>query len=138
MAIQLSEAVRNARLDSIETTIGGTAILRIYSGAMPASTATAVSGTMLVSMTLPADWMNAAATGQKTMLGTWSGTGDAGASTGTTAGYFRIWNNGVTVCGLQGTVTATGGGGDMTLDNASIASGQTVNVSSFTLTDANA
>ena len=39
---------------------------------------------------------------------------------------------------LQGTVTATGGGGDMTLDNTSIASAQTVTVSSFTLTDGNA
>jgi hypothetical protein len=39
---------------------------------------------------------------------------------------------------LQGTVTATGGGDDMTIDHTSIASGQTVNVTSFTLTDGNA
>ena len=39
---------------------------------------------------------------------------------------------------MQGTVTLTGGGGDMTLDNTSIASGQAVNVTSFTLTDGNA
>ena len=34
---------------------------------------------------------------------------------------------------IQGSVTATGGGGDMTLDNTSIASGQTVTITSFTL-----
>lgn len=33
---------------------------------------------------------------------------------------------------FSGTVTATGGGGDMTLDNVSIASGQTVTITSFT------
>jgi hypothetical protein len=35
---------------------------------------------------------------------------------------------------MQGTVTATGGGGDMTLDNTSFAVGQQVNITSFTLT----
>jgi hypothetical protein len=34
---------------------------------------------------------------------------------------------------MQGTITATGGGGDMTLDNTSIASGQQVTITSFTL-----
>lgn len=57
---------------------------------------------------------------------------------GGTAGYFRIVDSAGTTCHLQGTVTATGGGGDMTIDNTSIASGQTVNVTSFTLTDGNA
>jgi hypothetical protein len=35
---------------------------------------------------------------------------------------------------VQGTITATGGGGDMTLDNTSISSGQQFNVTSFTIT----
>jgi hypothetical protein len=39
---------------------------------------------------------------------------------------------------MQGTVTATGGGGDMTLDNAVIALAQVVTITGFTLTDANA
>ena len=37
-------------------------------------------------------------------------------------------------CHMQGTITATGGGGDMTLDNTNIAAGQTVNITGFTLT----
>jgi hypothetical protein len=39
---------------------------------------------------------------------------------------------------MQGTVTATGGGGDLTLDNTSINSGQTVNITSWSITDGNA
>lgn len=135
MTIQLSTAVRNARLDSIESTIGTTAILRIRTGAAPADCATADSGTVLATLTLPSDWMAAASGGSKAKSGTWQ---DASADATGTAAHFRIYDSGGTVCGLQGTVTLTGGGGDMTLDNTSIASGQTVTITSFTLTDGNA
>ncbi len=134
MAVQLSVAVRNARLDSIETTIGTSAVLKIRSGAQPASCATADSGTVLATLNLPTDWMAAASSGSKAILGTWQ---DLSADATGTAGHFRIYDSGGTVCGIQGSITATGGGGDMTLDNTSIASGQTVTITTFTLTDAN-
>lgn len=134
MAIQLSVAARTARLDAIETTAGATAKLLIYTGAQPASCATAASGTLLATLTLPADWMANAGSGQKALAGTWTGTG----SVGGTAGYFRINDNAGTTCHIQGSITATGGGGDMTLDNTSIANGQTITITSFTLTDGNA
>lgn len=130
MAFQYSVAVRNATLDPIESTIGASAKLYIYSGSVPATTATAASGTLLASGTLPADWMNAASGGTKTLLGTWNLTGVAAG----TAGYFRVLDNAGTTVGIQGTVTATGGGGDMTLDNTSIAVSQVVNITTFTLT----
>lgn len=135
MAIQLSVGVRNARLDAIETTINTAAKLQIWTGTAPADCATTDSGTKLVEMSLPSDWMNAAASGSKTLLGSWTGTGITSGS----AGYFRLKPTSVTGtnAGMQGTVTATGGGGDMTLDNVSIASAQVVTVNSFTLTDAN-
>lgn len=135
MAVQLSVAVRNARLDAVETSIGTSAVLRIRSGAPPATCATADSGTLLAEMSLPSDWMAAAASGSKALSGTWQ---DLSANAAGTAGHFRIYDSGGTVCGIQGTITATGGGGDMTLDNTSIASGQQVTITSFTLTDANA
>lgn len=135
MAVQLSVAVRNARLDAVESTIGTSAILEIRSGAQPADCAAADSGTLLASMTLASDWMNAAASGQKTLAGTWQ---DASANNAGTAGHFRIKNSAGTVTGMQGSVTATGGGGDLTLDNTSIAAGQQVTITGFTLTDANA
>jgi hypothetical protein len=135
MAIQLSTLVRNARLDAIETQISTSAVLKIFTGSPPANCGTADSGTKLVTQTLPSDWMNAASSGSKTKLGTWSESSADGTGT---AGYFRIYASDGTTCGLQGTCTATGGGGDMTLDNTSIAAGQTVTCTGFTITDGNA
>jgi hypothetical protein len=134
MALQLSTTVRNARLDTIESTISTSPILKIRTGAAPATCATADSGTVLVTMTLPSDWMAAASSGSKAISGTWQ---DASADATGTAAHFRIYDSGGTTCHIQGTVTATGGGGDLTLDNTSITSGQTVTVTTFTLTDAN-
>lgn len=135
MALQLSTTVRNARLDTIESTISTAPILRIRTGAAPADCATADSGTVLAEITLPSDWMAAASSGAKAKSGTWS---DSSANATGTAAHFRIYDSGGSTCHIQGTVTATGGGGDMTLDNVSIASGQVVTVSTFQLTDANA
>lgn len=135
MAIQLSVAVRNARLDAIETIIGTSAILEIRTGAAPANCAAADSGTVLATFNLPSDWMAAAASGQKAKSGTWQ---DSSADAAGTAAHFRVKDSGGSTCHLQGTVTATGGGGDLTLDNVSIASGQNVTITGFTLTDGNA
>lgn len=134
MTLQYSVAVRNARLDTVESTIGTSAILEIRSGAPPADCATADSGTLLASMTLPSDWMAAASGGTKALSGTWQ---DASANNAGTADHFRIKDSGGTTCHMQGTVSATGGGGDLTLDNDVIAAGQTVNITSFTLTGSN-
>ena len=58
MAIQFSSSVRDARLDSIETTIGASPLLRIYSGTMPADTATAATISWCnISSTIPANIM---------------------------------------------------------------------------------
>lgn len=134
MAVQLSVAVRNARLDAIETTIGTSAVLKIRTGTQPANCATADSGTVLATLNLPSNWMNAASGGTMTKAGTWE---DLSADSGGVAGHFRVYASDGTTCGIQGTITATGGGGDMTLDNTNIASGQTVTITTFTLTDAN-
>lgn len=135
MALQYSVTVRNAQLDAVESTVGTAAILRIYSGAAPANCAAAASGTLLAEMTLPSDWMAAASGGSKALSGTWQ---DASANATGTAGHFRLLDSGGTTCHAQGTVTATGGGGDLTLDNTSIASGQSVTITSFTITAGNA
>lgn len=129
MATQFSVAVRNAMLDAFEATIGVSPILEIRSGTQPATCATAASGTVLATLNLPSDWMAAASAGAKALLGTWQ---DTSADATGTAAHFRISLAGV--CGMQGTVTLTGGGGDMTLDSVSITAAQTVTVTSFTLT----
>jgi hypothetical protein len=199
MALQLSTTVRNAQLDTWETTISTSPQLRIYTGSPPADCATAASGTLLATITLPSDWMAAASGGSKAKSGTWSVA--AGASG--TAGYYRIYDSTGTTCHEQGTVslsvaiatsaltaangnvltfasttgvsvgmnvsgtgvvagstvvaltgttvtlslTSTAGvssatsitfGGEATLDNTSIASSQTVTITTFTRTIPNA
>ena len=135
MAVQLSVAVRNAMLNAIESTIGTSGVLKIRTGAQPETCATADAGTVLVTMSLPSDYMAAADAGAKALAGTWQ---DASADDTGTAAHFRLYASNGSTCGAQGTVTATGGGGDMTLDNVSIASGQQVTITGFTLTAANA
>lgn len=130
MAFQFSTSARNAALDAIETAIGAAAVLKIRTGAAPATVATADSGTVLATMTLPSDWLAAAASGSKSKSGTWE---DTSADAAGTAAHFRIYASDGTTAHIQGTVTATGGGGDMTLDNTSIASAQTVTITGFTL-----
>jgi len=127
--------VRNAQLDAVETTVGTAPLLRIYSGSAPANCAAAASGTLLAEATLPSDWMEAASSGSKALSGTWQ---DASANATGTAAHWRLYDSGGTTCHAQGTVTATGGGGDMTLDNTSIASAQSVTITSFTITAGNA
>jgi hypothetical protein len=135
MAIQLSVAVRNARLDAIETAVGVSAVLKVRTGAAPATVATADSGTVLATLSLPSDWMAAASAGAKAKSGTWE---DLSADAAGTAAHFRLYATDGTTCHLQGTVTATGGGGDMTVDNVVFAAGQAFTVTGFTLTDGNA
>lgn len=132
MALQFSVGVRNARLDTVESTIGVSAILYIRSGAAPADCATADSGTLLATINLPSDWMAAASAGAKAKSGTWS----VAASASGTAAHFRIKDSGGTTCHIQGSVGTSGT--DMIIDNTSVNSGQTITVSTFTLTDGNA
>jgi hypothetical protein len=129
MAFQFSVAARNAALDAIEAATGTGPTLTIRTGAVPANCGAARTGTVLATLVLPSDWLGAASSGSKTIAGTWQ---DAAADATGTAAHFSI-DQGAT-CHLQGTVTATGGGGDMTLDNVSIATGQQVTVTAFTLT----
>lgn len=131
MAIQLSDAVRNARADVVESTIGTAPILRIRTGSPPANCAAARSGTILVSITLPSDWLGNASSGTKSKSGTWSAT----ASASGTAGHFEIMDSTGTTCHWQGTVGTSGA--DMILDNTSINSGQTVTITTFTWTEGN-
>ena len=133
MARQFSTTVRNAIADVYESTISTAPILRIRTGAAPANCAASRTGTVLATMTLPSDWLAAASSGAKALSGTWQ---DTSADATGTAGHFRI-KQGAT-CHDQGTITATGGGGDMTLDNTSITAGQQVTVTTFTVTAAGA
>ena len=134
MAVKFSVAVRNARLDALETAIGTSAVLKIRSGSAPTNITDADSGTVLATLSLPSDWMANAASGPKSKSGTWQ---DTSADNTGTAAHFRLYASDGTTQHMQGSITATGGGGDMTVDNTSFVAGQSFTVTAFTLTDGN-
>ena len=88
-------------------------------------------------ITLPSDWMEAAGAtlpGKKGKSATaWEGVGAANG----TAGHYEIIGTGG-VCDERGSITVTGGGGDMTVANTSIALNQPVTVTSYLKTAGNA
>lgn len=137
--LQLDVATRNARLDVIESTNGASCSLEIRSGSLPANCAATDAGTVLATINLPSDWMAAASSGSKAKSGTWQ---DSSADATGTAAHFRMYSSQATkdntTCFMQGDVTASGGGGAMTVDNTSFAAGQQFTVTGFTLTDGNA
>lgn len=136
MALKYSATVRNAQLDAFETAIGASAILKIKAGTVPTLITDSDAGnTALATLNLPSDWMASASSGSKSKSGTWE---DTSADATGTATYFRLYASDGTTVHAQGTITVTGSGGDLTLDNTSIAAGQTVTVTSFTLTAGNA
>lgn len=125
MARQLSSTTRNRYRDAWVAAFPAGATLTIYSGTVTGVTNAAPSGP-LVTITLPATPFTSG-TGQVTKNGTWSGTASG---TGSAQSYRLV--NGADI--EEGTVTASAGGGDLTLDNVSIASGQTVTINTFTRT----
>lgn len=135
MTLQYSAAVRNAQEDAVETTVGVSAVLKIRTGAQPSDCAQADAGTVLATLSLPSDWMAAASGGAKAKSGTWQ---DTSADATGTAAHWRLYASDGTTCHAQGSVTATGGGGDLTVDNTSFAAAQSFTINTFTLTAGNA
>jgi len=72
--------------------------------------------------------------GSKDKSGTWV---DNAADAAGIAEHFRVYNAAGTACHMQGTVTVTDGGGDMTVDNPTFAAGQSFTVTAFTLNSGN-
>lgn len=127
MVERLNDAARNRQVDSIGDDFNN-ATLKIYTGTQPAAGA-AATGTLLVTITLPADAMAAGSAGVAAKSGTWSGTaGNTG-----TAGWFRIESSAGSRW-YDGAVTATAGGGEIELTSTSITSGQIVTITSFSVT----
>lgn len=135
MSLQYSITLNNARLDQVETIIGTEPDFQIRTGAQPANCAAANSGTLLVTIPLPSDWMNAASGATKSKTGTWSAAAIAGSAS--TPGHIRIFEMGggsPVTCHLQ--ADAAIGSGSVNFDGT-ITSGQTVTISTFTITAGN-
>lgn len=135
MANHFSAAVRNARLNAIETTIGTNAVAKIRVGSAPANVAASDTGTVLATLNLPSDWMADASAGTKALAGVWQ---DPSADASGTAGHFRVYASDGTTAHWQGTVGVSGSGADLIVDSTSFTAGQSFTVTSWTLTEGNA
>jgi hypothetical protein len=137
----ISTNIRNAAVDAITVLFdGGTGRINVYTGSKPATPATAATGTLLGTLTLSTDAAPAASNG----VASWNAiTEDASADASGTPGWFRMYNSDETAPGsaggasdarLDGTVSVTGGGGELQFGNTSFVAGGGIFITSFTLT----
>lgn len=136
MALKLPDVFRQTRADTWTTRAGNAALLRIYSGSQPADADTAASGTLLAELTCGTPFAPAASSEGVLTLG--AITQDPLANAAGTAGWFRVVKADGTTCVCDGTVTVTGGGGQLELVTVTIALNQPVQVSSFVITEGGA
>ena len=135
MALQISNVAARTGLNAITALLnaGGAGLLRVYSGTKPTDSDTAQSdNTVLISFTLNATAFANAVDANPDATALANAIADVSASATGTATFFRLLNNAGT-CVAQGTVTATGGGGDCTLTTTSVVSGAPCSVTSLTL-----
>lgn len=128
MTWRYSTTIIADRLTQLNTDIGASAKIEIFTGSQPASVATGATGTLLVTLTGNASGFGSVSGGVLTASAI---TGANAVATGT-AGWFRIFkSDGTTAC-CDGAVGTSGS--DLNLNNTSITSGQAVSITSFTVT----
>lgn len=129
MALGYVSTLRNAKQDAITTAVGGSALLRIYSGTRPATGGTAT--TLLAELTCNATFAPAASGGVLTLNAI---TQDSSADSTGTASWFRILTSGA-VAQIDGNCGTSGS--DLNLTTLSIVATQPVSISSFVITEGN-
>lgn len=128
MVVQWADDVRAAAAAAIPDTIGAAPVVQIRTGSKPANCAAARTGTLLVEVDCPATWLVPGAAGVLVIDGLWEALGIAAG----TAGYFSIMVG--SACKGQGSISASGGGGDMIVDDVVVAVDETFRVTQFTVT----
>jgi len=135
VALSFSIATANAMADAIDAQVNsgsGAGKLRIYSGAKPTSPDDAATGTLLAECTL-SDPAFGDASARAITLDISPAVEDTAANATGTAGYFRLVNSDNTGC-VDGTITTTGGGGDLTLNTTSLVQDVAFSITSFVIT----
>ena len=134
MTLRYNPTLRTAQATAIATEAGTGAQIKLYTGLQPASVATAPSGTLLGTLVVA----GALGTGSAGVLTFNTVTSDTSADNSGTAGWFRLMKADGTTGVLDGSITPTGGGGDMTLNTTSVTAGGTIAITSGTITTGNA
>lgn len=135
MSLNHAVATRNAMLQALIDLAGANAVLQFRDGAKPANAAASRTGTLLASMALGATPFAAPSGGSVTKNGTWQ---DSTADASGTLGYWTLYKADGTTVVTQGSVTVTGGGGDITVVSTTITAGQPFTISTFSITAGNA
>lgn len=122
MTIRRTDAVRNALMDTLDTQRGASAQVQVRSGV---NAGTGGQGTLLAQLTGNAGgWAGAAVAGVLTSSAI---TADSSAAAPGTVGHYQL--NTTAALFLESGVLDTGGTDGVTIDNASITLGQTVQMS---------
>ena len=127
--MQYSLTHRTNAMTQLNTDIGANAVIKIFTGTIPANCGTADTGTLLVTFAGNAGGFGTVAS----QVLTASAVASANAGNTGTAGYFRIYPSAATSTNavVQGTCGLSAA--DMILTNTSINSGQTCNFTSLTV-----
>ena len=119
-------------LDALGDAYNGVANLELWTGTMPTDAGAAPGGTELCSIDMQATPFAAASAGTHEAVKVANLPITGTASAGGTPTFFRITNPGTSTM-WQGTVTITGGGGELTLDDVTILIGGTINITGLTI-----
>lgn len=135
MTTRIANAAAAAAVNSVVDLLDGGAgagYIEIRTGAQPASVGTAASGTLLGTLTLSDPAFGNATSANPAVATAAAISSDTNADASGTAGWFRGYDSAGTAI-IDGSITGTGGGGDMELDNTSIVAGGTIAISSWTV-----
>ena len=125
--MEISIAARNAAGTAL-TDLLNSGSIEIRTGASP-GVDSAATGTLLGTLPLSATAFGAWSAGSATANAI---TQDASADATGTAGYFRALSS-VSAAVIDGTISATGGGGDLELNSTSISVGATIDITSWVI-----
>lgn len=132
MPTRISTAARNAAADAIVDRVdAGPAAgrLKVYTGTQPAGPDSAATGTLLADFALADPAFGNASSGSAAL----AAVANVNASATGTAGWFRVTDSTGTAV-FDGSITATGGGGDLEMTSTSLTSGSPVQITGGSFT----
>jgi hypothetical protein len=129
MAVRLAQALATTLADAVDSYLGASGTIKIYTGTQPATADSTATGTLLATFTLGSPGFGSAVNGVITLSGTPLTV--AASNTGT-AGWFRMWKADGTTAVLDGSVGTSGA--QINLNTTSITSGVNVSITSGTIT----
>lgn len=135
MTTRISNAGAAAACDALVDLLdggSGAGYIEVRTGAQPASVGTAASGTLLGTLVLSDPAFGNATTASPSVATASAITSDSTADASGTAGWFRAYDSAGTAI-IDGSITASGGGGDMQLDNVNVVAGGTISISAWTI-----